>query len=133
MNNFRAYISDLISLTKPPIISLLLVTAIGAIFLASNGNPPLFITIYILIGGTLGAAGASVINNVIDRNIDKAMIRTSKRAVPSKRVTPTIALIYGILLNVFSFVLLNFTVNFISAFLTIFASLFYIFIYTIYL
>ena len=133
MNNFRAYISDLISLTKPPIISLLLVTAIGAIFLASNGSPPLFITIYILIGGTLGAAGASVINNVIDRNIDKAMIRTSKRAVPSKRVTPTIALIYGILLNVFSFVLLNFTVNFISAFLTIFASLFYIFIYTIYL
>ena len=59
MNNFRAYISDLISLTKPPIISLLLVTAIGAIFLASNGSPSLFITIYILIGGTLGAAGAN--------------------------------------------------------------------------
>tara|TARA_Y100000590_G_scaffold178675_1_gene203845 strand:+ start:3378 stop:4256 length:879 start_codon:yes stop_codon:yes gene_type:complete len=133
MNNFRAYISDLISLTKPPIISLLLVTATGAIFLASNGSPPLFITIYILIGGTFGAAGASVINNVIDRNIDKAMIRTSKRAVPSRRVTPTIALIYGIFLNLFSFILLNFTVNFISAFLTIFASLFYIFIYTIYL
>ena len=133
MNNIRAYVSDLISLTKPPIISLLLVTATGAIFLASDGSPPLLITIYILIGGTLGAAGASVINNVIDRNIDKAMIRTSKRAVPSRRITPTSALIYGILLNVFSFILLNFTVNFTSAFLTIFASLFYIFIYTIYL
>ena len=133
MNNIRAYVSDLISLTKPPIISLLLVTATGAIFLASDGSPPLLITIYILIGGTLGAAGASVINNVIDRNIDKAMIRTSKRAVPSRRITPTSALVYGILLNVFSFILLNFTVNFTSAFLTIFASLFYIFIYTIYL
>jgi len=107
MNNFRAYISDLISLTKPPIISLLLVTATGSIFLASDGSPPLLITIYILIGGTLGAAGASVINNVIDRNIDKAMIRTSKRAVPSRRVSPTSALIYGILLNVLSFILLN--------------------------
>ena len=101
--------------------------------MASDGSPPLLITIYILIGGTLGAAGASVINNVIDRNIDKAMIRTSKRAVPSRRITPTSALVYGILLNVFSFILLNFTVNFTSAFLTIFASLFYIFIYTIYL
>ena len=104
MNNIRAYVSDLISLTKPPIISLLLVTATGAIFLASDGSPPLLITIYILIGGTLGAAGASVINNVIDRNIDKAMIRTSKRAVPSRRITPTSALVYGILLNVISFI-----------------------------
>ena len=131
MDNIRFYINDLISLTKPPIISLLLVTAIGAIFLASKGNPPLMITIYILVGGSLGAAGASVINNIIDRNIDKAMKRTKSRAVASERVTPVVALVYGVILHILSFLLLYYMVNFISAFLTIFASLFYIFIYTI--
>ena len=131
MSAIRYYISDLISLTKPPIISLLLVTAIGSVFLASNGNPPFLISMYILLGGALGAAGASVINNVIDRNIDKSMKRTESRAVASKRVSPSMALVYGIVLNVGSFALLFYTVNFISAFLTIFASVFYIVIYTI--
>ena len=131
MSNILYYISDLISLTKPPIISLLLVTAIGGVFLASDGSPPFLISMYIILGGTLGAAGASVVNNVIDRNIDKSMKRTYKRAVASQRVSPTMALIYGIVLNIGSFLLLFYTVNFISAFLTIFASIFYIVIYTI--
>ena len=111
MSDIRYYISDLISLTKPPIISLLLVTAIGAVFLASDGTPPFLVSMYILLGGSLGAAGASVVNNVIDRNIDKSMKRTEKRAVASKRVSPTMALIYGVVLNIGSFLFLFYTVN----------------------
>ncbi|MBI4312581.1 MAG: protoheme IX farnesyltransferase [Chloroflexi bacterium] len=127
------FIADYLALTKPLIIMLLLLTALTSMFLAAGGPPPASMVLLVLIGGALGAGGANAINHVLDRDIDESMARTRVRPIPGQRITPAKAMAFGVVLNVIAFIMLGVWVNLLSAFLTLGASLFYIFIYTIWL
>ena len=122
--------ADYLTLTKPPIISLLLVTALGGMFLAAQGVPSLTTLLLVCAGGALGAGGANAINHFLDQDIDALMSRTSQRPVPGNRISPARALAFGIGLNVAAFLLLATNVNLWAAVLTLAATLFYVFIYT---
>ena len=122
--------SDYLALTKPPIVLLLLITALGGMFLAANGKPSLLIVLLVCAGGALGAGGANSLNHYLDRDIDELMSRTWQRPVPSQRVSPNKALVFGILLNLAAFLVLAAWVNLLAAGLTLAATLFYVFIYT---
>ena len=124
-------INGYIALTKPRIISLLLITALGGLFLVSGGFPDPITTVVVLVGGTLAAGGANAINHFLDRDIDVKMSRTSQRPLVSGQVSPIPALIFGILLNVVAFAILWQMANLISASLALIATLFYVFVYTI--
>ncbi|MBI2170759.1 MAG: protoheme IX farnesyltransferase [Chloroflexi bacterium] len=126
-------IADYLLLTKPLIIMLLLLTALGSMFLAAQGAPPASTVFLVLIGGALGAGGANAINHYLDRDIDLSMARTRVRPIPGQRVSPRKALLFGILLNVLAFALLTAWVNLLSAILTLAATLFYVFVYTLWL
>ena len=123
-------INDYITLTKPPIISLLLITAIGGLFLAAEGIPSLQTLALVCIGGALGAGGANAINHFLDQDIDAIMSRTIKRPVASNRISPISALAFGITLNIGAFLVLTFGVNLLAAALTLAATLFYVLVYT---
>ena len=125
--------SDYVALTKPPIVVLLLITALGGMFLAAQGVPPLSVAILLLLGGGSAAAGASSINHYLDRDVDSMMLRTNRRPIPGRRVSPNSALVFGILLNVFAFALLASTVNLLSALITLGGTLFYVLVYTLWL
>ena len=122
--------SDYLALTKPPIVLLLLITALGGMFLAANGKPSLLTVLLVCAGGALGAGGANSLNHYLDRDIDELMSRTWQRPVPSQRVSPNKALGFGILLNLAAFLVLAAWVNLLAAGLTLAATLFYVFIYT---
>ena len=126
----RTRANDYIALMKPRIILLLLVTALGAMFLAARGAPPLGTALLVLAGGSLASGGANALNHYFDRDIDQLMTRTRRRPLPSNRVEPGQALAFGVLLNVAAFVMLAGWVNLLSALLTLGATLFYILIYT---
>ena len=126
-------LSDYLTLTKPPIILLLLITALGAMFLAAEGTPPVSVTLLLLLGGAAAAGGAGAINHYLDRDIDGLMNRTRRRPLPGRRISPGAALAFGIVLNLFAFVLLAAEVNLLSALLTLSGTLFYVFVYTLWL
>ena len=128
-------VADYIALTKPPIISLLLVTAIGGMFLAqrhvgAGGVPDLLTLLLVCVGGALGAGGANSINQYLDQDIDALMTRTARRPVPGNRVRPRMALAFGVALNVAAFGVLFYWVNWLAAALTLAATLFYVLVYT---
>ncbi len=124
------FVSDLVALTKPRIIVLLLVTAVGAMFLAAQGPPSWSTALLVIVGGSLGAGGANALNHYFDRDLDERMARTRWRPVPSGRIDARTALAFGILLNVCAFAVLATGVNLLSAALTLGASAFYILVYT---
>lgn len=123
---WRAYLA----LTKPRVIELLLVTTVPVMFLAAGGFPPLSTTLLTLLGGSMAAAGANVINQVYDRDIDAVMVRTQQRPLVTGSISVAQALRFGIALSVASVVLLALTVNVLSAVLAAAAIGFYVFIYT---
>lgn len=125
----RAYIS----LTKPTIILMLLVTTVPAMVVADGGWPGTWLVIATLIGGTLSAAGANTINCWYDRDIDAVMRRTRTRPLVTGQVKPASALTFGIGLGVFAFVFLAMTTTLMAAVLSTSALLFYVFIYTMWL
>ena len=122
----RAYVA----LTKPRIISLLVLTALGGLFLASGGPPNALLALAVLGGGALAAGGANALNHYLDRDIDGLMKRTASRPVVSGTVPPSHAMRFGIALNVIAFVILAAFANPLSAVLTLAATLFYVFVYT---
>lgn len=124
---------DYAVLTKPGIIVLLLITTVGAMFLAAQGVPALPTLLATVIGGALAAGGASAINHYVDRDIDRLMPRTRRRPLPSGRIRAHHALFFGLALNLLAFLVLLVFVNALSAFLAILGSLFYIFVYTFWL
>ena len=123
-------ISSYIALTKPKIIVLLLITALGGLFLASDGFPDPVIATAVLVGGSLAAGGANSLNHFWDRDIDAKMKRTTNRPVASGVVAPANALVFGTILNLMAFGLLYYYANLLSALLTLSATLFYLFVYT---
>ena len=127
----HSLLSDYVALTKPRIISLLLVTAVGGMFLAAQAVPDLALVLYVLVGGSLAAGGAHSINHYLDRDIDERMRRTSQRPVASGRVTPRQALLFGVTLNLLAFAVLSTLVNPLSAAITLSGTLIYVFVYTI--
>ena len=122
-----------IALTKPRIIELLLITTLPTMIVAQRGLPPAWLMAATLLGGALAAGGANAINMFVDRDIDKLMHRTSKRPLVTGAVTPRAALVFAITLEVAAFVELWAWVNLLSAALAISATLFYVFVYTLWL
>jgi protoheme IX farnesyltransferase len=120
-------------LTKPRVIELLLVTAVPPMFLAQQGWPPLDLVLAVVIGGALAAGGANTINCYIERDRDQLMRRTHGRPLPMGEIVPSRALWFGIVLNVVAFVILASVANVLSAVLTLSATLFYVFVYTLWL
>ncbi len=102
-------------------------------FLAAQGIPPLPLLGLVWVGGALASAGANAINHQLDRDIDLIMSRTRQRPVPDQRITPAKALIFGITLNILAFIVLSTWVNLLAAALTLSATLFYVFVYTLWL
>ncbi|TME85481.1 MAG: protoheme IX farnesyltransferase [Chloroflexi bacterium] len=129
----REVVLDYVSLAKPRIIPLLLITALGGMMMAERGWPSTGLVVLTLLGGALAAAGAGAINCWIDRDLDGAMLRTRRRPLPDGRIAPRHALLFGIALGVAAFVLLAFWVNVLAATLAISGLLFYVFVYTLWL
>lgn len=130
MTEMYSHFRNYVTLTKPKIILLLLITALGGMFLASNGVPEWTLVLVVLGGGALGSGGANALNHYMDRDIDELMVRTRKRPVPRGAIRPLHALVFGVALNVFAFALLYTYANLLSAVLTLGATVFYVFIYT---
>jgi protoheme IX farnesyltransferase len=123
---FKGYVS----LTKPRIMVLLLVTAMTGLFLGKQGVPSLTLVIAVLIGGAFASGGASSINHYLDKDIDSKMNRTKNRPIPSKRISPAEALLFGLVLTTLGFLVLIYWGNLLSAILAMTGTLFYVFVYT---
>ena len=122
---------DYVTLTKPRIMSLLLVTGAGGMFVGAQGVPRLVLFAATMLGLALACGGASALNHVLDADIDRLMgKRTEKRPVAAGRVPPSRALEFGLVLSALSFVLLASTVNVLTAALALVGNLFYVLVYT---
>ncbi|HUI49453.1 MAG TPA: heme o synthase [Acidimicrobiia bacterium] len=120
-------------LTKPRVIELLLVTAVPPMLLAQHGMPAIGLVAAVVVGGALAAGGANTINCWIERDRDQLMRRTHNRPLPQGEIVPARALAFGIILNVLAFALLASVANLLAATLTLSATLFYVFVYTLWL
>jgi protoheme IX farnesyltransferase len=120
-------------LTKPRIIELLLITTVPSMILARRGLPSLWLMAAVVLGGSLAAGGANTINCYLDRDIDEKMHRTHGRPLPTGAVTPLQALRFGVALEVVAFALLWQSANLLAAVLAVSATLFYVFVYTMWL
>ncbi|MBM3692517.1 MAG: protoheme IX farnesyltransferase [Actinobacteria bacterium] len=125
----RAYVA----LTKPRVVELLLVTTVPAMILAEEGLPDLGLIVAVLLGGALAAGGANTINCWVERDRDQLMRRTRNRPLATGTIAPGRALAFGSLLNVVAFAVLWASANLLAAALTLGATLFYVFVYTIWL
>jgi protoheme IX farnesyltransferase len=126
-------VSDYVKLTKPRVISLLLVTTLCAMFAAEGGAPPFWDAIFTMIGGYLAAGGANAVNQYVDRDIDARMERTTSRPVVSGRVTPLRALWFGLACAATSGLVLGLLVNWVASGLALLGFLLYVFLYTLWL
>jgi heme o synthase len=131
--SFGATAGAYFRLTKPRVIELLLVTAVPPMLLAEGGWPPVGLMVAVVVGGALAAGGANTINCWIERDRDQLMRRTHGRPLPQGEIVPSHALTFGIVLNVLAFALLATTANLLAASLTLSATLFYVFVYTLWL
>lgn len=129
----RHTLGTYLRLTKPRVIELLLVTTVPAMVLADNGLPGLDLIAAVLVGGACAAGGANTINCWIERDRDQLMQRTRDRPLPAREIPPVHALVFGIILEVVAFALLWATAGLLAAALAISATLFYVFVYTIWL
>ena len=121
------------ALTKPRIIELLLVTTLPTMIVAARGMPGLALMGATLLGGTLAAGGANAINMFVDRDIDAVMLRTRRRPLVTGLVSPAEALVFAVSLEAVAFAELWLAVNLLSALLAVSATLFYVFVYTMWL
>jgi heme o synthase len=122
---------DYLTLTKPRIMSLLLVTGAGGMFVGYQGAPPAWLFAVAMLGLALACGGASALNHVLDRDIDAVMgSRTRERPVASGRISPEQALEFGLFLSALSFGLLASAVNVLTALLALVGNAFYVVVYT---
>src|SRR5918994_320520 len=121
---------DYVALTKPRIMTLLLLTGAAGMFVGAQGVPDLGLLAATIVGLGLACGGASALNHVLDRDIDRSMGRTSARPVAGGRVSAELALEFGLALSALSFVLLASVVNVLAAVLALVGNLFYVLVYT---
>jgi protoheme IX farnesyltransferase len=122
---------DFLALGKPWIVSLLLVTTFGGLVLGGRQLPSASLALWTLLGGALAAAGSSALNQYIDRDVDKRMQRTSRRPLPSGRLTTAEALSFGIALCLVSYYLLAAFVNLTAALLSLAGIFYYVVFYSL--
>jgi len=122
---------DYVTLTKPRIMSLLLITGVCAMFVGAGGAPPAWLVAVTVAGLALACGGASALNHVLDQDIDRLMgKRTRSRPLAAGRMPPSLALEFGLTLSAFSFVLLASLVNVLTAALALVGNMFYVLVYT---
>ena len=129
-------IKEIIEISKPRIVILLVITAVTSMYAASKLIGPELDTwglIHIIIAGGLASAGSSALNHYYDRDIDPLMTRTSTRPIPSGRIKPNSVLIYGLVVSVISVVYAALALNFVSASFIALGIFFYVIIYTAWL
>lgn len=125
----RAYVT----LTKPRIVELLLVTTVPSMMLAAGGLPSLWLVVVVLVGGALAAGAASALNCYLDRDIDQLMRRTKRRPLPAHVVTPRAALVFGLVLATIAITIMAVFTNWLATALTLAAIVYYDVIYTMWL
>jgi heme o synthase len=128
-----AVVRDYVSLTKPRIIALLLVTTVATMLVAEPSGPGLAVVLWTMLGGYLAAGGAGAINHYLDRDRDARMARTRSRPLVSGRIAPRHGLIFGIALGALAFIQIWLTVNPLAAALAMAGLLGYVFVYTLWL
>ena len=129
----RSRLAAYVALTKPRIIELLLVTTVPTMVVAQRGLPPLGLVLATLVGGAMAAGGANALNMYVDRDIDRLMQRTRGRPLVTGELSPVEALRFALALEAIAFAELWVLVNPLSAVLALSATLFYVFVYTIWL
>ena len=123
-------LKDYVSLTKPGVITLLILTTIAGMYITPAGAPSLALVLWTTVGGWLMASGAHSVNCWADRDIDINMGRTSRRPIPSGRIPAWHALALGVALGAIAFAILAIFVNLAAALLSLAGYLYYVFIYT---
>ena len=126
-------VAGYIALTKPRIIELLLITTIPTMVVAAGAWPGVWLMVVTFVGGALAAGGANAINMYVDRDIDALMERTKTRPLVTGLISPRNALIFSISLEIIAFAILWAGANFLSACLALSATLFYVFVYSLWL
>ena len=129
-------IREIIEISKPRIVVLLVITAVTSMYAASKLVGPELDTwglIHIIIAGALASAGSSALNHYYDRDIDPLMKRTSTRPIPDGRIKPIQVLVYGLAVSVVSVVYGALALNYVSAFFIALGIFFYVIIYTVWL
>ncbi len=124
-------LKDFLTLTKPVIVGLLLVTTFSGLVAGGKAWPSLALTFWTLLGGALAAGGSGALNQYIDRDLDKNMQRTSRRPMAANRMTPAEGLSFGLALCIISFYMLAGFVNFLAAFLALAGIVYYVFLYSV--
>lgn len=124
------WLRQLLALSKPRIIAMLVLTALAGVVKASDGVPGLAVIVVVASGGALAAAGSNAINQGLDADIDAVMRRTRGRPVPSEQVSRGTAIVVGAVLVVLAAALFAALTNLVAAALTVAASLVYVFVYT---
>lgn len=129
-------LKEILEISKPRIVVLLVITAVTSMYAASKLIGPELDNLgllHIIIAGGLASAGSSALNHYYDRDIDPLMKRTSTRPIPSGRIKPNSVLIYGLSVSIISVVYGALTLNYISAFFIALGIFFYVIVYTVWL
>lgn len=129
----RIRVADLVALTKPRIVELLVVTGAATAVVAAGGWPGVGPLAAVALGGGMAGAGAGSINCALEGDLDSRMPRTRHRPVPAGRLSARLALGQGIVLNVLALVLIGATTNWLAATLAVAGTLWYVFVYTLWL
>lgn len=130
---WRQRAKDFFILSKPLIVTLLLVTTYGGLVAGGKAWPSASLALWTLLGGALAAGGSSALNQYIDRELDKNMQRTSKRPLADGRLTPAEGLSYGLALCLLSYYLMAGFVNLLAALLSLAGIFYYVFFYSVWL
>jgi protoheme IX farnesyltransferase len=128
-----ATIQDYVTLTKPGIQTLLLVSMLGAMLVASDGVPRFELVLAMLVGGSLTSGGANALNCYIDRDIDARMSRTRRRATATGKISPAAALTFGLTISVIGTLVIGLASNWFAAGLSVVGNLYYVLVYTLWL
>jgi len=129
--SFGQHVLDLITLTRPAVVLLLLLTALTGLVVGAGAWPSFHLAFWTLLGGGLAAGGAQAVNQYMDRDIDRLMVRTANRPIPAGRLAPSQGLAWGLFLCVLSLFILAGMVNWLAAGVALMGILYYDIIYTL--
>lgn len=134
----RLGFKEIMEISKPRIVILLVITAVTSMYAASKlvpGSPELeyWSYLHIIVAGALASAGSSALNHYYDKDIDPKMKRTSTRPIPSGRMAASQVMIYGLVVSCISVIYGYFALNAVSAFFIAVGIFSYVVIYTVWL